>query len=63
MGFELLHASQAIDLKKLETPTIKLGQSTGILYSDFRKHVPFLQKDRPLTNDIKLAYEFIKKGA
>lgn len=60
MGFELMHASQAIDLRKLQTPDLKLGKSTNILYSDFRKIIPFLQKDRELTPDIKKAYEFIK---
>ncbi len=59
MGFELIHASQAINLKKLQTPGLKLGKSTKTLYSDFRKIVPFLQKDRELTPDIKNAYEFI----
>lgn len=61
MGFELLHASQAIDLKKMKDPRLQLGQSTTLLYSNFRKTVPFLQKDRILTPDIKKAYEFISK--
>ena len=63
MGFELIHASQAIDLKKLQTPDLKLGKSTIVLYSDFRKIVPFLQKDRELTPDIKKAYKFISSYA
>lgn len=61
MGFELLHASQAIDLKKLQAPQLKFGKSTIALYSDFRKIVPFLQKDRELTPDIKKAYAFMSQ--
>lgn len=61
MGFELIHASQAIDLRKLQTPSLTLGKSTIILHSDFRKEVLFLQKDRELTPDIKKAYEFISR--
>jgi histidine ammonia-lyase len=61
MGFELIHASQAVDLKKLQTPNIKFGKSTSELHDKFRKIVPFLQKDRELTPDINNAYEFISK--
>lgn len=59
LGFELLHASQAVDLKKLRYPDMTLGQDTNKLYKAFRKHVPFLQKDRALTPDIKNAREFV----
>jgi histidine ammonia-lyase len=59
MGIELIHASQAIDLRKLQTPGLRLGKSTISFHSSFRKKVPFLQKDRELTPDIKNAYEFI----
>lgn len=60
MGFELMHASQAVDLKKLQTPTLALGKQTLRLYSAFRKTVPFLKKDRELTPDIKKSYQFIR---
>ncbi|MHB1221791.1 MAG: aromatic amino acid lyase, partial [Gammaproteobacteria bacterium] len=61
MGFELIHASQSIDLKKLQMPNLSLGKDTGDLYSNFRKVIPFLQKDRELTLDIRKAYVFIKR--
>lgn len=61
MGFELIHASQAVDLKILQTPNLRLGKSTSVLHEKFRKVVPFLQKDRELTPDIQSAYEFISK--
>ncbi|ASQ46483.1 Histidine ammonia-lyase [Legionella clemsonensis] len=60
MGFELMHASQAIDLKKLKTPSLPFGKQTMDLYFNFRKVVPFLKKDRPLTPDIKKAFHFIR---
>jgi histidine ammonia-lyase len=59
MGFELMHASQAIDLKKIQTPGLQIGKDTKALYSDYRKVIPFLQKDRELTPDIKMTSRFI----
>ncbi len=61
MGFELMHASQAVDLKKRQTPALALGQGTNQLYTAFRHVVPFLQKDRELTPDIRAAYEFSRE--
>lgn len=58
MGFELMHASQAVDLKKRQTPALMLGSNTQQLYTQFRRVVPFLQKDRELTPDIRSAYQF-----
>ena len=60
MGFELLHAGQAIDLRKMISPTLKLGRETDLIYTKFRQHVPFLVKDRPLAPDIKKSYLFIR---
>lgn len=56
LGIEAMHAVQAIDLRD----EVKLGRGTGVAYRIFRKHIPFLDKDRPLTPDIKKAYEIIK---
>ena len=59
MGFELLHASQAIDLRKLQIPDLKLGIETSKLFAEFRKKVSFLNQDRALTPDINKSYLFI----
>lgn len=59
MGFELMHASQAIDLRKKLSPDLKLGATTSKFYADFRKYVPFLSQDRALTPDIETANRFI----
>lgn len=56
LGIELLHAAQAIDLRKPE----RLGKATSVLYKEFRKEVSFLEKDRNLTLDIQKAYDFLK---
>lgn len=59
MGFELIHASQAVDLRKIQTPDLKLGDKTAVFFADFRKQVTFLQHDRILTPDIEKAHQFI----
>ncbi len=61
MGFEIMHASQAIDLRKKEKLDLKLGDKTEAFYENFRKVVPFLDKDRILTYDIEKSYKFLKE--
>ena len=39
-----------------------LGKGTGAAYTEFRKRLPLYESDRPLSPDIKKAYEFIKEG-
>lgn len=58
LGIEMLHAVQAIDLRK----GIKLGNGTKAIYDVVREIIPFLDKDRNLTLDIKKAYDIIKSG-
>ncbi|MGI2260089.1 HAL/PAL/TAL family ammonia-lyase [Shewanella sp. GXUN23E] len=58
-GLELMHSTQAIDLRKQANPDIKLGDATEAMYKAFRKQVPFVEQDRPFTPDIKAASEFI----
>lgn len=60
MAFELLHASQAVDLKRRADPSMSLGVQTKQLQDAFRLNVPFLLKDRELTPDIQKAIVFIK---
>lgn len=56
LGLEAMHAIQAIDLRS----DIKLGTATQKAYEIFRKVIPFVDKDRPFTPDIKVAYEVLK---
>ncbi|MBN2287182.1 MAG: aromatic amino acid lyase [Tissierellales bacterium] len=58
IGIELLHAAQAIDLRK---PS-KMGVYTKKAYDLIRSEIPFLDKDRCLTIDIKKAYDLIESG-
>jgi len=60
-GMELIHACQAIDLRKRKAD-IKLGQGTEIVFKEFRKYVKLYENDRPISPDIQKAYEFIKDG-
>ena len=59
IGIELMHAAQAIDLRKEK----ELGRVTRKAYTLIRDHVPFLEKDRCLTVDIRKMYDLIQSGA
>lgn len=61
LGMELLHSSQAIDLRKNENPLFEMGKWTQKLYDDYRKEVSFIGKDRSLTPDIEKSYYFLSK--
>ena len=61
VGMELMHAAQAVDLRRRATPALALGRHTGRLYTAYRTVVPFLDRDRPLTEDITRSYEFLKR--
>jgi histidine ammonia-lyase len=56
MGIELMHAAQAVDLRKL----CKLGKKTSELYNDYRQVISFLDEDRNLSIDIEQSYQFLK---
>lgn len=58
-GLELMHSTQAIDLRKLANSKLKQGEATNAMYKAFRKHVPFVEIDRPFTPDIKASKAFI----
>ncbi|HEB0854118.1 aromatic amino acid lyase [Citrobacter werkmanii] len=51
-GLELLHASQAIDLRKQKKPDLKLGELTGKLFATYREKVPFVTQDRIFSDNI-----------
>ena len=59
LGMELIHAAQAIDLRRKENPGLALGKDTRALYDAFRKQVTFLDADRPLSDDFSRAHDFI----
>ncbi len=53
-----IHAAQAIDLRK-RTP---LGAYTSKAYEAIREVLPFLEKDRIITNDIRTIYELVESN-
>lgn len=58
-GLEMMHASQAIDLRKNINPDFQLGEVTEELYKDYRTKVAFIDKDRSLSEDIEKSYAFL----
>ncbi len=58
---ELIHAAQAIDLRK-RAGNSKFGKGTDRIWMEFRKKVAFYENERPISPDIQAAYEFIKGG-
>ncbi len=58
LGIELLHAAQAIDLRS----DIHIGKGTKAAYDSIRETVPFYDKDRNLSVDIRNAYENLRSG-
>lgn len=60
LGMELIHAAQAIDLRKQKDPNLKLSKSTQKLYDEYRKVVKFMDIDRPLSDDFKNSAKFLK---
>jgi histidine ammonia-lyase len=60
LGFELMHAAQAVDLRLSNDPTLALSEVTRQLLREFRASVPFLAADtRILTEDIAAARAFV----
>ncbi|MCE5318642.1 MAG: aromatic amino acid lyase [Parachlamydia sp.] len=57
-GMELMHAAQAMDLRKQKNPSLRMGHKTKALFEAYRKQISFLKKDRPLTEDIHKSYQF-----
>lgn len=58
LAIEAMHGAQAVDLRK----GIAMGKGTKISYNIIREVIPFLDKDRPLSYDIKKAYELLRSG-
>jgi len=58
LGIEAMHAAQAVDLRS----DIKMGKGTKAAYDSIREAVPFYDKDRNLSIDIKNAYEVLRSG-
>lgn len=58
LGIEAMHAAQAVDLRK----NPNLGKGSKAVYEAIRCEIPFYDKDRNISVDIKKAYDVIKSG-
>lgn len=59
-SMELLHNTQAIDLRKMKQDNVKLSDKTGALYKSYRKVVPFVEKDRIFSGDLENGIKILK---
>lgn len=59
-ALELLHSSQAIDLRLMEDKGLALGKQSKKLYQAYRQIVPFVDKDRIFTDDIANSTQLLK---
>lgn len=57
-SMELLHAAQAVDLRK-EQQEVKLAPATQKLYDTYRSKVPFVEKDRIFSADLAEGIELL----
>jgi histidine ammonia-lyase len=55
-SFQLLHATQAVDLRE----NFQLGEETKKLYEQYRKVVPYVSQNRIFTPDIAKGVAFLK---
>ena len=59
-AMELLHNTQAIDLRKAKQSNVKLASKTNELYTAYRKHVPFVDMDRQYSGDLEFGAKLLK---
>ena len=59
-AMEMLHNTQAIDLRKMKRSDVKLSEKTQALYDAYRKVVPFVEKDRIFSEDLDAGIKLLK---
>ena len=59
-ALEMLHNTQAIDLRKMKRSDVKLSEKTQALYDAYRKVVPFVEKDRIFSEDLEAGIKLLK---
>lgn len=60
-SMELLHSTQAIDLRREQQSNVKLSEKTQKLYEAYRAKVPFVDKDRIFTQDLADGIELLAR--
>jgi histidine ammonia-lyase len=61
-GMEMMHAAQAITLRKRQNPNLKLAKPTEAAYEVYRSVVPWYDRDRSISPDIEASYCLVKAG-
>lgn len=59
-AMEMLHNTQAIDLRKMKQTNVRLSEKTQGLYDAYRKVVPFVEKDRIFSEDLEAGLEVLR---
>lgn len=59
-SMELLHSTQAIDLRRMQQNNVKLAKATDSLYKAYRAKVPFVDKDRIFSQNLADGVELLK---
>ena len=59
---EMMHAAQALTLRRQKEPSLSFGRGTEAAFNEYRKTVSWYDKDRNLSVDIKASYEIVKSG-
>ncbi|BDY06087.1 aromatic amino acid ammonia-lyase [Ferrimonas sp. YFM] len=59
-SYEILHMTQGAQMRRDEQG-YKLGKGTSALLKEYRKVVPFVDKDRPFTKDVNNGVKFLKQ--
>lgn len=62
LGMEMIHAAQALTLRLNINSELRLGRGTAAAYEEFRRTVPWYDRDRNLSADIQSAYEVVRSG-
>ncbi|MCI6530230.1 MAG: aromatic amino acid lyase [Mesosutterella sp.] len=60
-SMELLHAAQAIDLRKMKQTNVRLSDKTGALYNAYRKQVPFVGMDRVYSGNLQAGRKILEQ--
>ncbi|MGN1150200.1 MAG: aromatic amino acid lyase [Sutterella sp.] len=60
-SMELLHSTQAVDLRKARQSNVKLSDKTEALYKAYRAKVPFVDKDRIFSQNLADGIELLKQ--
>jgi histidine ammonia-lyase len=62
VALEMITAAQALDLRLRDHPHWELGSGVGRAHQHIRASVPYLDRDRPLSDDVQEVVELLASG-